>query len=305
MSYQVRNPYRKVLQQQEQRQRNLQFNLETTEAETEESSGWAFVTKERVTDISQSKDTAGDDVEGTDADGTQTIVGHEKAPYLADPNQPIVTYSTRKPNYPTKYSCEHSLFYLREGPDHDVATAVDMLSFSEDTVGGGGGEDSSSSTIALNETPVRIALEFEITNETPGEYDEVISNVEALQWSLLHKISDTSGLSKGCKIQKQYDERTLVTALTNINERPPQKVTNKSSSGGGGATNDNNNNNYSTSPNSQKRYSNSQKNNRRRRTLGKDRSLQLTALPYPTSVYSIASTRPKWTGKYLCSRPFS
>ena len=265
MSYHVRNPYQKKLRQHTQQTRELQLIQR-------DAQDWTF-----IRNSSQNKVTNGSkDREETtgDGNGISLVVQYDEA--LTSPDEPIVIYSTRKPNYPTGYSCEHSLSYARNGPDQYVADAAAMLSFSEDA------EDDES--IALNNTPVRLSLEFEIPTEEVGENDAITSNVEALQWSLLNKISATSGLSKGCKIEKQYDERTLLTALTNINDMH-STVTDRSTT-----SND-------------KYENNGNKNRRRARELKTNRKL-LSSLPYPTSVYSIASTRPKWTGKFDAMCPF-
>ncbi len=250
MSYQVRNPTKGASRQRQRELINL-LNLE------DHSSAYQAIpgdTQKRVTNFSNDKKKA-----------NETTITFEDAVNAQDPNQPIVSYSTRSPYYPTSYSCEHSLFYERNGIDETIADTFQMLSHSEDA-------DNSRYTISLHEIPVRLSLEFEIpvVHDT-NDHSEIISNVEALQWSLLNKISSSSGLSKGCKIEKQYDGQTLVSALTNINRvNLPSKMIDRR-----GKNNDSNNN----------------------RKLNRSGNPVLT-LPYPTSVYSIASTRPKWIGKY-------
>jgi len=252
MSFHVRNPSKKSL-------RDLQLA---------ETSGYEFMpgNTKRITDTS--KDSSSSRL-SNDENDTSSTVTYEEVAFQANPNQPVVIYSKGETNYPISYSCEHSLFYTRNGHDENFASAAAMLSHSEDD-----GNDEHS--IALNDASVRIALEFEIPLESTDGYEEVISNVEALQWSVLNKVAVSTGLSKGCKIENQYDERTLVTALTNINDRHSSF----------------------TDANGNQRYSNSGKNRRRAREAGTKREL-LATLPYPTSVYSVASTRPKWTA--FCS----
>lgn len=253
MSYQVRNPTKGALRQRQRELINL-LNLE------DHSSAYQAIpgdTQKRVTNFSNDKKKA-----------NETTITFEDAVNAPDPNQPVVTYSARSPYYPTSYSCEHSLFYERNGIDETIADTFQMLSHSEDAT-------NSQYLISLYEIPIRLSLEFEIPVHDTNDYSEIISNVEALQWSLLNKISTSTGLSKGCKIEKQYDEQALVTALTNINRmKLPSKMIDKR-----GSSNHSNNN------------------RRRNRKLNRSGSHVLT-LPYPTSVYSIASTHPKWTGKY-------
>lgn len=256
MSYQVRNPTQRALRHRQRALVNL-LNLEDPSSEYQAIPG---DTQKRVTNSSNDKKKEKD----------ETSVTFEEAVNTPDPNQPVVRFSTRDPYYPTGYSCEHSLFYERNGIDENVANTFDMLSHSEDAA------DNDRYSISLHEIRVPLSLEFDIPIQDPNDYNEIISNVEALQWSLLNKLSSTTGLSKGCKIDKQYDEQTLVTALTNINNMDmPSKLIEEH-----GTSNDSNNNNR-----------------QRTRQLFSNRSLRST-LPYPTSVYSIASTRPKWTGKY-------
>ncbi len=218
----------------------------------------------RVTDTS--KDDSDVKVSNDEVDNSGTIK-YEEVAFQANPNQPVVAYSKGLTNYPISYSCEHSLFYTRNDHDQNIASAAAMLSHSEDE----GNDDLS---IVLNDVSVRLALEFEIPLESTDGYEKVLSNVDALQWSVLNKIAVSTGLSKGCKIENQYDERTLVTALTNINGRHPMF----------------------TDANGNQRYSNSGKNRRRAREAGTNREL-LATLPYPTSIYSVTSARPKWTCK--------
>ena len=266
MSYRVRNPYEAALRE-HQREDEL-------EEDTLNYKVIAGNTQKRLTNTN-SGDTK---YRPENENDTTSSVIFEEAANVPDPNHPIVTYSTRKPNYPTGYSCEHSLLYSRNGPVLYIENAVEMLSHSEDV-------SNDEYSISLITIPVQLSLEFKIPIGGSDEYDETISNVEALQWSLLNKIAASSGLSVGCKIENQYDERTLVTAFTNINEMD------ESFTDEGETSND-------SSVSRNKRHSNSQKKNRRRTREMRSNRILLSTLPYPTSIYSIASTRPKWTGKY-------
>jgi hypothetical protein len=272
MSYHVRNPIQKALRQQRQAQRNLQL-----EQQDVPSLGWTIGNgRGKYTDTSKDS--------GETSNDENKVVQLDKA-VTAKPNQPVVTYSTRKPNYPTGYSCAHSLLYARDDRDQDVKDANAMLSFSEDS------DDVES--IALEDTPVQLSLEVELSTDKPGDYDEIVSNVEALQWAMLHKISADSGLSKGCKIESQYDEQSMVNALTNMNDMRSSFTKTREISDDLSSSSNNNSSSYNSNNNQHNRYSNSNKNRRRTREL----TTNLSSLPYPTSLYSIASTRPKWTGK--------
>ena len=143
----------------------------------------------------------------------------------------------------------------------------------------------------MNETPVRISLEFELSSDEAGDYSKVNSNVEALQWSVLKTIAGRTGLSKGCNINAQYDEKTLVTALTNINNiHSAQKKEDRTSNDVLPPSNNENENDNHENKNSRKKY------RWLARDLGTNRRL-LSSLPYPTGVFSIDSTRPRWTGE--------
>mmetsp|Transcript_114324 Transcript_114324/g.233834 ORF Transcript_114324/g.233834 Transcript_114324/m.233834 type:complete len:780 (-) Transcript_114324:306-2645(-) len=275
MTYHVRNPYAKKLRQESREQRDLQQHQEQ---EDEATGGnflqWTFLLNGRVSNSKDNKSTQ----YIQDEDGNLTLVQKDEAAFmsLATPNTSIVTFSSREPNYPIGYSCKHTLLYPERNSIEDT---IAMLSYSEDN------KDSKT----LNETPVRISLEFELSSDEAGDYSKVNSNVEALQWSVLKTIAGRTGLSKGCNINAQYDEKTLVTALTNINNiHSAQKKEDRTSNDVLPPSNNENENDNHENKNSRKKY------RWLARDLGTNRRL-LSSLPYPTGVFSIDSTRPRWT----------
>ena len=293
MSYHIRNPMREFQEQKERAHRKERHGQERRDL---------FIQSQNR--ISNSEDETGSN------DGKK--IQMDSVPF--DPKQPIVTYSNREPNYPMGYSCQHSLLYSRENDlNQEVADATAVLSHSED-------EETSISKIlsSLNETPVKLSLEFELSPETSDSFDSVTSNVEALQWSLLHKVAASSGLSRGCKVRFQYDERSMVTALTNINRMGGHSYTTKQESNDEfEESNDEETPSLPASlPQNTKKTrinhgdvhqgftSNERGNRRLTRALRPNQSsasehrLLLSTLPYPTTVYAIISNRPKWTGKY-------
>ena len=243
---------------------------------------WTFLKNGRVSN-SNSEDKLTED-----ENGNLLLVQKDEAAFmsLSSFNEPVVTYSARTPNYPIEYSCEHTVLYSNNNKNgYDAATnEAEMMSNSE------GDGDDEKEAIGLSDTRVQMSLEFEIPT-TVGNYDEVASNVEALQWSILNEVASRSGLSKDCNVEVQYDEQTLLTALTTMNEL---HTTNSQISHDSSLS-------PSPSPSPNNNHSNSEKKRRLRRTLRINRSL-LSSLPYPTSVYVIGSNRPKWTGKFIAAR---
>mmetsp|Transcript_22395 Transcript_22395/g.53265 ORF Transcript_22395/g.53265 Transcript_22395/m.53265 type:complete len:822 (-) Transcript_22395:367-2832(-) len=301
MSFNARDSFlANVRQEQRDHHRDVQLQR------TDEVWTWTFVEDSSQNRVSNSQDETEESREGENDENLVSKIEFDKSPSMSNPREPVVRYSTRKPNYPTGYSCEHSLLYNSNPYDQDVAKAVAMLSHSEDS-------DDVDAPV-LNRTQVRLSLEFEILVGTPDDYDEIVSNVEALQWSLLNEISARTGLSKGCKISYQYDAHSLVTAFTNLNDQKP--VTNEIPVSNEPQPSSNNNYSDDGDSNSQSSHTESShdvssssyindsskndynyrqnENNRRARQLRRSRRLQST-LKYPTSVYSIFSTRPKWT----------
>ena len=300
MSLNTGNSFISYLRQ-KKRDHRRNVNLQVSDEEWT----WTFVKDSSQNRVSNSQDETEEFAEGDDDGELVSKIEFDKSPFIGNPKEPMVRYSTRKPNYPTGYSCEHSLLYNSNTYDQDLADAIDMLSHSE--------ESDDSDAPVLNRTSVRLSLEFEILTAKPGDYDKIVSNVEALQWSLLNEISARTGLSKGCKISKQHNGQSLVTALFNMNDKNPAfneigdsndspSLSNNNYRDGGdnddqsesvhGVSSSSHGNNHGNNDHSHSQNDN----NRRTRQLRINRSLQ-SGLPYPASVYSIFSTRPKWTGK--------
>jgi len=367
MSYRVRNPNRKALgvddrrdlslsEQQEQHHGHRQKGTTTLEQKLQ----WTFVGVKRVSNSNDENDDENSNSNSNENGNYFSVVQKDEAAFMALPtsNEPLITYSTRAPNYPIGYSCEHTLFYSNDDDkilysndrtnnnnnnnnnnNADVAIYdASNLSYSEDE---NHDDDYEKKAIVLNQTLVPIVLEFRIPDDYDydEDYDRVTSNVEALQWSILNEVAKRSGLAKGCKVDAQYDQQTLLTALTTMDdmqassslEVAPSAAAvaaaasasqSSSSSNGIGSGSGSGQEEYSllpvTSSSTSTQYgyrnrrrnrkptlsrnpnpilnqSNGLRNRRRARTLGTTNGHLILSLPYPTSVYSVDSTRPKWT----------
>mmetsp|Transcript_18757 Transcript_18757/g.39169 ORF Transcript_18757/g.39169 Transcript_18757/m.39169 type:complete len:166 (+) Transcript_18757:186-683(+) len=123
MSYRVRNPNRKALgvddrrdlslsEQQEQHHGHRQKGTTTLEQKLQ----WTFVGVKRVSNSNDENDDENSNSNFNENGNYFSVVQKDEAAFMALPtsNEPLITYSTRAPNYPIGYSCEHTLFYSND-----------------------------------------------------------------------------------------------------------------------------------------------------------------------------------------------
>jgi hypothetical protein len=226
---------------------------------------WTFLANGRVTDYSDSADNNVDNVSSKqqfvqDQDGNLSLIQKEETTAMMsysnrsnNPNEPVVTYSSKEPNYPINYSCEHTLSKSNNSSNNNNSDAsagsVMMITHSysadnnDDDPHSYSADEKDVVAVVLNEIIVPITLEFQIPSSTQKAMDtfnsnsiEMIeNNIEGLQWSILEEVAKRSGLSSssslslttgngsgnggGCNIDIQYDESNNSNSNSNNNNR--------------------------------------------------------------------------------------
>jgi hypothetical protein len=152
---------------------------------------WIQDSTGRVTDESEDDP----DVIQDDGHGEGFIV-HTEEDAIPN-NHPAIQFAETVPHYPIVFSCEHILLHPPVGQEIPM-TDKRYDFFSPPPEAGS----------LLNVTNVPIILQLLLPLSIHGETwnaDDLSQNVDAIEWSLLNLVADSTGLSKKCNISMQYD----------------------------------------------------------------------------------------------------
>jgi hypothetical protein len=165
----------------------------TDESIDDPRDNWVEDNTGRVTD--ESKDDP--DVIQDDGHGEGFLVHTEQ---VGIPNNhPAIQFAETNPHYPIVYSCEHVLLLPQEGEEMPMTDKKYDFFAPPPEVGP-----------HLNDTSVPIILQLLLPQSIDGEAlntDQMKQNVDAMEWSLLNLIAESTGLSKNCNISMQYNHK--------------------------------------------------------------------------------------------------
>jgi hypothetical protein len=151
----------------------------------------------RVTDTSRDDGNGQQEQHASTNSDNESITNAEQVPD-ANPNYPVITFSQMVPFYPIAYSCEHLFEMPQQKPPTSKRGDLFILPQAMDQP-------------VLNSTDVPIIVYFFLPRTTIQDntvaVDQVTKNVEAMEWSLLNLVVHTTGLSKNCRVNAQFDDR--------------------------------------------------------------------------------------------------
>jgi hypothetical protein len=181
---------------------NENYNQQQKQDDKGISETWIQDNTGRVTD--NSIDEGGEEKD----EGLSTQTQEEAVPS----NQPKIVFSDEIPYYPIEYSCVHILTLPPQEKEQEHV-APDGQRY--DT---GSSFKSPQPPPLLSQTTVPIALEIllplqdfkrEQSSSLDPQKHSVQANADAMNWSLLNAIAHTLGLSRDCNVELQYDDRSL------------------------------------------------------------------------------------------------
>ncbi|KAL3940096.1 MAG: hypothetical protein SGARI_001126 [Bacillariaceae sp.] len=175
----------------------------------------------RVTDQSQDEESAGNTTEESSS-SSNTVAQEDALPSststTSNPHNPVVLFSPDIPFYPIEYSCEHLVQRQQQPEDGQAEVPPQQQSdhHSNDTT-----QRDMDDPEILQQIPVEVLIEFllpSIIDEEATDIDDVIKNVEALEWSLLNLVVDTTGLSRYCDIDRQFSSEDVRSTVAPLQE---------------------------------------------------------------------------------------